>query len=981
MLATVASRYRHTKAGSVANELLATYFLDRSEYFKAALQFERLIGPDAARTTATDLMLLKATLAFKQAGDVNRADDAAKALMQRINANGGLALANGQMASVKQVKDYLSKVVRPQLANINDWPYVGGTLTRSAQAKGSPPMLDYVLWKRPTLMDKSDDPDLPDPQPGSEAKPYVVAAIKTFKDKDNLPVISGGFPIATNGYVVYRTYDGIAGVAIKDMVDKEGNETKAGHIAFRTTPLEGSLAVAMSEPGIRTTLTGWIDGVYAPSGFTNLLYENSTVGTLTTDSRNVYAVDDLAVPIPPKYLMQQPVNFWINSSYVNDKVKPLVEVEYALGLLVCPAAGIVWKLGGDKSEDFNESHFICAPVAVGGKLYVLNEKNSGDLRLICLDPNKGTMIGPPQMLGTVRNEHRYFHDIARRVNAIHLAFGEGILVCPTNAGEIIGVDLLSRTLAWAYPYRQKPPASNAFPGQQFVNDPRGAISLSYSNWKVAPPMIADGKVVFTAPDASAVHCINLRDGSEVWTAPQLDSDLYLAGVYGEKVVIVGKNSVRAIRLSDGSPVWNHLQTGDMPSGQGVASNDTYYLPLRKGEILAVDLDRWMIKAHNRASRPDAPAPGNLVFYEGVVLSQTPEYIVAYPQLAAKLKDAEVAFNKVSSNENRLTLGEMRLADGQVQRAVDDLQIVLKDEPEDSKLLPRTKNRLYEALTDLLSSDFDNASKKYLKQYQMLCGDNAAEKVQRETRYLRILAQGRESQGNLVEAFLAYKEYGSSPLFKEDGIPSVEDPLYKVPTNLWLRGRISAMFEKAKNNPQQQAALEKKIEEEWSSVKSKDDVEAIRQFTGMFDVPFAVGREARVELANVIISKKEKEAYLEAELSLQQLRTPAFRKDPSVGGRALEALARLEKAKGTEDSLRLAAEYYREMHKVFPKDVIAGKKTGIDLFNALAEDPRLRPFLEEHPSCGAVMPPSSTATANPTMPPRASPGSSSSQRAT
>src|SRR5207244_4493334 len=144
-------------------------------------------------------------------------------------------------------------------------------------------------------------------------------------------------------------------------------------------------------------------------------------------------------------------------------------------------------------------------------------------------PETGKLIGLPQKLGTVNNEHRYMNDIARRVNAIHLAYSEGILVCPTNAGEVLGIDLMSRTLAWAYKYRQKPANPGAFP-KQFENQPHGIIPLSYSNCKASPPVIVDGKVVFTAPDASAVHCVNLRDGTELWKVPQNDTDLYLAGV-------------------------------------------------------------------------------------------------------------------------------------------------------------------------------------------------------------------------------------------------------------------------------------------------------------------------------------------------------------------------------------------------------------------------------------------------------------------
>ena len=39
------------------------------------------------------------------------------------------------------------------------------------------------------------------------------------------------------------------------------------------------------------------------------------------------------------------------------------------------------------------------------------------------------------------------------MQAAHLAYADGILVCPTNAGVVLGVDLLSHSLVWAHSYR------------------------------------------------------------------------------------------------------------------------------------------------------------------------------------------------------------------------------------------------------------------------------------------------------------------------------------------------------------------------------------------------------------------------------------------------------------------------------------------------------------------------------------------------
>ena len=72
----------------------------------------------------------------------------------------------------------------------------------------------------------------------------------------------------------------------------------------------------------------------------------------------------------------------------------------------------------------------------------------------------------------------------------------------------------------------------------------------------------------------------------LWTVKRDDDDLYLAGVFGSKVVIVGKTYIRAVNLDDGArdswgkPAWK-LSTGGLPSGQGAASDDIYYLPLQK----------------------------------------------------------------------------------------------------------------------------------------------------------------------------------------------------------------------------------------------------------------------------------------------------------------------------------------------------------------------------------------------------------------
>src|SRR5262249_20285767 len=76
----------------------------------------------------------------------------------------------------------------------------------------------------------------------------------------------------------------------------------------------------------------------------------------------------------------------------------------------------------------------------------------------------------------------------------------------------------------------------------------------------------------------ALHCLDLRSGARLWKVERREDDLYLAGVFQGKVLVVGKQSCRALRLGDGKVIWT-VKTG-LPAGKGGAVGKTYYLPLK-----------------------------------------------------------------------------------------------------------------------------------------------------------------------------------------------------------------------------------------------------------------------------------------------------------------------------------------------------------------------------------------------------------------
>src|SRR5207253_3783579 len=112
----------------------------------------------------------------------------------------------------------------------------------------------------------------------------------------------------------------------------------------------------------------------------------------------VYCIDDLAVP---PHFGQQNWDRWggmpppgagggfpaaVNAGVQGNRLQAIA----------IASGKLLWSLPPSHSQeedrftaknDFRDSHFLGAPLCLGGKLYFLNEKNQ-EIRLICLDTGK-----------------------------------------------------------------------------------------------------------------------------------------------------------------------------------------------------------------------------------------------------------------------------------------------------------------------------------------------------------------------------------------------------------------------------------------------------------------------------------------------------------------------------------------------------------------------------------------------------------------
>ena len=142
-------------------------------------------------------------------------------------------------------------VVEP--GNGRDWPSWRGNVTNTGQAVGSAPLLDKRLWSRPLFNDKLDGLNENDPDEICEKQ--VKAAIKQVNDLKQ-PVMSGFFPIASQGVMVYRTHRDVRAVALKEYkIKDEGSgevtRIKPGQMLWKAIPHNRSLAVLLERPAQR----------------------------------------------------------------------------------------------------------------------------------------------------------------------------------------------------------------------------------------------------------------------------------------------------------------------------------------------------------------------------------------------------------------------------------------------------------------------------------------------------------------------------------------------------------------------------------------------------------------------------------------------------------------------------------------------------------------------------------------------------------
>lgn len=496
----------------------------------------------------------------------------------------------------------------------------------SAQQPKRLPLLQKPLWQLSTIL-----PNNFRGEPDNRYRAVKECVDAVLRQQRQEPLIPGFVPHIRNHRVYFRDYWKTGAVNLHDWKDEWGEQYKSGHIYCRTVEPDASLVSLLGNPSTAEFFRQWLQDIPEASR-SAFLCANEAIGTLVLHERNVYSLDSLAIVPPVDVLrgLQERQNTPQPTNVFGKPLPPRVAQLLLQNTLYAYSreGKILWRMGlrGWKEDHPEDSHFLGLPLPRQDHLYCLNEKIDGSLRLLCVDAKSGKV----QWSRSIDQlKETYFLSPLRRVYPVRLALDGNRLICPTHAGIISAVDLKTRKVLWKYTYRE--PIAQ----EQKSGDRMSAVALPRA-WRQAQPLIYKGRVIFTAADDPGIYCLELETGKLLWKADK-KADVYLAGIDGDLIFLVGRSACRALAVNNGHQRWQ-TEVG-LPSGIGAFHEGHYFLPLEKGSSsqrpeVAV-LGPATGRVVERLTLRPGDIPGNLVFGENALVSQTASTLTAYPLAARK----------------------------------------------------------------------------------------------------------------------------------------------------------------------------------------------------------------------------------------------------------------------------------------------------------------------------------------------------------
>ena len=573
--------------------------------------------------------------------------------------------------------------------------------------------------------------------------------------------------------------------------------------------------------------------------------------------------------------------------------------------------------------------FLGAPVVVDEHLFVMGELFSFDevaaeknnqLCLIAIDSSNGEPLWS-QGLALVDEPFFRLRQQSRRNPVGSPTFSDGILICPTDVGLFVGVDLVTGRQRWVHGYRV---------GEGGV---RRDLFPDSNGWDGTPtwPVIHRDRALLLSRFSEDLHCVETLTGKLMWRVPRGNA-VYVGAVTDDRIVLVGEREVRAIPMpADGSmaageiptfvvaigepagPAWTHA-VGPM-TGRGVRVGDDLLVPLKSGRVACLDLatgrdrgfavtrtvDAATIRRTARqleegevAEHEFAPWPGNLIACDDVVVSLGLGRLAVYPQARAALAAVR---ERPESVERRLLESELKMLLGAEASPVAELKSVLQSKELSPELRRQGERQLRESLYLELSRNPDQAD-DVLPQLEWLA-DTTAERA-------RLLQRVCEVSLPRDPARTVRAARDLAALSLDHELELDEHGQHVVSLDTWARGFLRQVRGRVAGSPDEADRVNVLLDRDRDEMLKSSDVGGLRQFARLCD-DWPQASDVRLRLADLLFDRGE---FQEAELLLARDRLST---DPQVAAAATARMLRLWEQVGLHS---LAANLLSELEDRF-----------------------------------------------------------------
>lgn len=658
-IASVVSRYQHTKAGRQAAVWLGAYALNRDDPMTAAMYFDLVReSPDLPNKWNVRLPVVSA-LAWYRADQI---DHAIKILNSVDHDNAAISIGGRDVDLLEP--GFNDDAAKAWLANISRvtqvgqpsqdyWYTMGGDSARTGESRKALPIWDskWIFKPNENLGVHASDEDA---KTLAKLGADTLNKIRQQFDAGELLTLPAGFPLLVHDsrkdrdLAVFKAFGSLKAV-----------NARTGEFVWESIHTDADLwkvlrgTVTSTNTRTNTTTNASIREMY----FAQRAFRDMTAGTLSSDGRIIFSVEDNGF-----FNRYSSVTRGVTHPLAPKSSNSLVFVEAKSGRL---------KHGFGRGEDewqLQDHFFMGVPLVLGDHLYCIAEV-SGEIRLLGMklnysarntsEPDYSAVVEFTQPL--VRPSEDINMHPSRRISGVTPSYADGVLVCQTTAGAVVGFDLKRRSLMWGYQYGSRYQTDDTNPRAALMRRANSKSRLNQpedeGRWTTATSAIWKSRVIVTPRDSDELHCIDLLTGDTVWRRPR-SNGLFLACIHNGNAIIVNTSGVEAISVETGKPSWtNPIPTG-MPSGHGCRSGDRYFLPLGNKRVGVIDLNVGRLLAELPALH--GRQAGNLVASNGVVVSQSLDGISAF------LPDGEsIIAGGENKDAEKLRSGLIQIASGKV----------------------------------------------------------------------------------------------------------------------------------------------------------------------------------------------------------------------------------------------------------------------------------------------------------------------------